>query len=145
MPFIVPDQGEVQMLGILLGLLPPEAALDLRLYVNDYTPTLTDTVASYEEMSTHGYARLSVPPAAWGITPAQPGKNTPALARGARQTFVFSIAGPPVLVYGYFFVTPVAGRVWAAERFADGPYRVQNPNDEISVEPEFTTRSEYPL
>lgn len=144
MPGVVPDQGEVQMLAMLLGLAGQEPELDLRLYVNDRVPGIGDVLTDYDEMSDHGYAPIALPPSAWAVQPAQPGTNTPALGRGAAQVFHFGAAGPPVLVYGYLIVAPVAARLWVAERFADGPYRVQNAGDEVTVEPTFSLRSEYP-
>ena len=142
MPGVIPDEGEVSMLAVLLGLVA-RPSLELRLYVNDRSPQLADTVADYTELTGHGYAPIALPPSTWSVRPADPGTNTPAFAPAADLVFTFNAAGPADLVYGYLVVTD-DGRLWGAQRFDDGPYRVQNVNDEVRVAPDMALRSEYP-
>jgi len=145
MPGVIPDEGELQMLAIATGVHAPEA-LAVRLYVNDRVPALADTVADYAEMSTHGYAPKLVPVGAWTGAPATPGTNTPAKAVAALLSFLFPTpSGPPTDVYGYFLEGADSHRLWGAERFGDGPYRVLGTaGDQIDVTPTLKLRTGYP-
>jgi hypothetical protein len=145
MPGVIPDEGELQMLAIATGVAAVEA-LAVRLYTNDKVPALADTVADYTEMAAHGYTPTLVPAGAWTGAPAQPGTNTPAIARAAVQEFTFpDSTGPPSDVYGYFLEGVDSGRLWGAERFGDGPYRVLGtPGDLVQVTPTLKLRSGYP-
>jgi hypothetical protein len=141
MPGVVPDVGEVRMLATMLGVAPPEA-LQLRLFVNDRIPGLADDVVDYIEMRDHGYARKTLTPDVWTIEPATAGLNTPGKAEAPDQVFPFT-AGRLTLVYGYLLVGAGSGVLWTAERFANGPYRVETEG-EIGVTPVLRLRSGYP-
>lgn len=143
MPGVIPDEGEAQMLGIVLGKTASES-LELRLYKNDKTPGLVDVTADYIEMVGQGYTKKVLAPAAWTVTPADTGTNTPAKATTAAQVFTFSVAGGPTPIYGYYLVGVTSGKLWGPERFADGPYSVANAGDEITITPTLRLRSEYP-
>lgn len=144
MPGVIPDEGELRALAVMLGMTPAEA-FGLRLFVNDHTPGLTDTVADYDEMSGHGYAPITLDSTAWTVSPANPGVNTPAKGTTALQRFTFPTGGgAPVNVFGYYLVGLDSSRLWGAQRFADGPYVVRNDGDEIEVTPVLQLRSGYP-
>ena len=143
MPGVIPDEGELRALVTMLGAAPAEP-LVLRLYVNDHTPGLADTGAAYEELSGHGYAPKVLGAIAWAFTAASPGTNTPALARAAAQLYTFTAPGPVAYVYGYYLEGADTGKLWGAQRFADGPYAVRNEGDEIEITPELRLRTGYP-
>ena len=143
MPGVIPDEGEAQVLNISLGKVASEST-ELRLYTNNRTPGLTDIATNYTEMTGQGYAKKTLAAAAWTVTPADTGTNTPAKGTTAAQTFTFSIAGGPTSVYGYYLVGATSGKLWGAELFSDGPYSVANAGDEITITPTLRLRSEYP-
>jgi hypothetical protein len=143
MPAVLPDEGEVQMLAIALGIEAPET-LSLRLFVNDTTPGLADVTADYVEMSGHGYAAKALAAGVWTLTAADAGTNTPAKASAPAQHFVFTAAGAPADVYGAFLVGLDSGSLWGAQRFPDAPYHIENEGDAIEVTPTVRLRSGYP-
>jgi hypothetical protein len=143
MPGVIPDDGEAQILNIALGKVASES-IELRLYTNNKVPALADVTANYTEMTGQGYAKKTLAAAAWTVTPADTGTNTPAKGTTAAQVFTFSIAGGPTPVYGYYLVGVTSGKLWGAESFADGPYSVANAGDEITITPTLRLRSEFP-
>lgn len=143
MPGVVPDEGELRMLATIVGTVPAED-LALRLYTNDKTPALADRAADYVEMTEHGYVAKVLVPTDWGLTPADAGTNTPARAMATDQAFLFGAPGSAVNVYGYFIVGLTSGMLMGAERFSDGPYRVANSGDQITITPVLRLRTEYP-
>src|SRR5687768_17455957 len=93
MPLVIPDVGEVRMLGNIVNKTAPEN-LVLRLYTNNITPAETDTLATYTEASGNGYASISLTGATWVVT-----SGNPTSAAYPVQTFTFT--GALGNVYGY--------------------------------------------
>jgi len=143
MPGVIPDEGEAQVLSIALGKIAAES-VELRLYTNNKVPALADVAGNYTEMTGQGYAKVTLAPAAWTITPADAGTNTPAKGTTTAQVFTFGTAGGPTPVYGYYLVGVTSGKLWGAEQFSDGPYSVANAGDQITITPTLRLRSEYP-
>lgn len=144
MPGVIPDEGEIRMLVTMLGAAPAEE-FELRLYVNNKTPALPDAVADYVEMSGHGYAPKMLVASSWSFQAASAGTNTPGVALAPEQVFGFTAAGGgPIDVYGYLIVGLTSGKLWGAERFGDGPYRVANAGDDIRITPTVKLRTLYP-
>lgn len=79
----------------------------LHLFANDLRPGPADTIVDYDEPTGGGYEPHAV--------------DDP----------LFVFPGPVGAVYGYFLVRD--GIVIYADRFADGPYEVNNPGDQIAV------------
>lgn len=140
MPGVVPDEGELRMLRTVLGAVAPES-LSVRLYVNDRDPALADTVADYEEMTGHGYARKTLDVSVWAYQMADAGTGTPAVALAPRQTFSFPNGGAVANVYGSIVVGETSGLLWWAVRFPNGPFRVTNPGDFVEVDPKLALRT----
>ena len=115
MALLVPDEGEVNMLERILNNAAADD-VDLRLYVNDVTPSESDTMASgsetYTECSETGYAAKTLTGASWTISTST-GTTS---ATYAQQDFV--LTSGPVDVYGYFVTDSTVGDtlLWA-ERF----------------------------
>ena len=122
MGFLVPTRSANRMLAHILN---AEATADLvlKLYENDVTPTPGDTAARYTEP--------------WQYTPHLLGGLDWAIddARADAPPQVFEFTDFRGLVYGYFVVAETTGDLMWAERFTDGPYRIQNKGDKITVTP----------
>jgi hypothetical protein len=135
MALVVPTASENQMLETLLGL---DSAEDLVicLYVNNITPSDTDTLATYTEMSTLGYANKTLLKSSWTVAQAA----SKAEGSYAQQSWTFT-SGTAVTVYGYFVKRATTGDLWYAERFTT-PHTVQNTGDTIRVTPKLTLSKE---
>lgn len=133
MPFVVPDTFEVVALGLMVGKVPIEA-LNLRLFINDITPSETDDVNDYTEADGDGYAAILLNPANWTLIP-----GTPALATYPQRTFTFT--APAESAYGYFITRATTGDLVLAERFENGPTPLQNAGDEIKITLKITLRN----
>ncbi len=127
---LVVGVGEQQILSILLAGTATEN-LTLKLYVNNITPSITDVAGTYTEMSTQGYAALTL---TRGGTWSVAGTN-PAVATYAQQTFNFNGTGGTTQVYGYFVVGATSTTLYWAERFSDGPYPISFNGDQIKITP----------
>lgn len=115
MTLVVPDQGEKQMLDVLLGANATENLL-LKLFTNMITPGEGDTPASYTEASGSGYAAITLTKGSgWTVT-AGAGSGGAAQAVYTQQTFTFT--GGPVTLYGYFVVGVTSGKLYWAEAFS---------------------------
>lgn len=125
MTLLVPNEGESQILGIMLGKIAIES-LRLRLYSNNKTPAEADTPASYTEATGGGYASVLLTAANWTLT-----EGAPTLAEYPMVTFTFT--GGIGNIYGYYVTGETSNKVRWAERFTDGPYDVQATGDQISV------------
>jgi hypothetical protein len=129
------DQGEVDALKAFLNIDPAED-LVLRLYQNNKVPADADTEANYTEADFVGYAEIALDADDWTVTPGNPTE-----AEQSDQTFTSTAAAQDQDIYGYYVVGASSGRLKWAERFADGPYDIQNIGDAITVTPVFTGRS----
>jgi len=110
MAILVPNEGELQMIGIALNNVAQES-LYLDLYVNDYTPVEGSTLASFTLASGSGYVRKTLTAGNWtcatliGVTSAT----------YAQQGWTF--AGNAGTVYGAVIHGATSGKVFWAERF----------------------------
>ncbi len=148
MPFLVPREGDVQLLADLLG----GGALEswsLGLFNSAITPAETDTAATYtaHEASFAGYARKpltrSVSASTWNTPALQPPSGSPAWSGrtqvghsqygSAPQTWTCTGAGDSV--YGYFIIGATSGKLICAERFATP--RTLASGDSLSMTPVF--------
>lgn len=111
MTLIVPNVAEVLALNWFLM----SEDLFLRLYSNNYTPTETDTLASFTEVAGGGYAAKTLGWGSWTIN-----SGAPSYGIYTRQEWIFT--GPTTLtnIYGYY-VTDVLGVLRWAERFVVTP------------------------
>jgi len=148
MPFLVPREGDVQLLVDLLGGGPLED-WSLGLFNTAVTPDETDTAATYtaHEAGFGGYARKtlsrSVSPATWNAPVLQPPSGSPAWSGRAQVGHAQYGSGPQVWtcsgagdsVYGYFIVGATSGKLICAELFA-AP-RTLASGDSLSMTPVF--------
>jgi len=129
----VPSVAEAEMLKNILNITAPQTAV-LRLYVNNKTPAETDALdaSDYTEMSTLGYASVSLTPGSWVVS-----GTVPTVAAYPQVTFSFT-AGTLVNVYGYYVTRTTSGNIMWAERFSGAPFPIQNTGDAIQITPQIT-------
>lgn len=142
-PLLCPNEGEVKLLSELTA--NGENHL-LKLYKNDYTPTETDTLASYTICDFDGYVDKTLTRGNGGSNWQTPTSETPtgsspwsAEAAAARSVYgtaaqSWTCTGTGNTIYGYLLVGATSGKVIVAERFASP--RTINNGDSISVWPE---------
>jgi hypothetical protein len=131
MPGTIVNQGEAIMLEALISKTAPQS-LVLRLFTNNVTPSIGDTEGSYTEAAGNGYSAAPLTASSWTTS-----GTAPTQVQYPQVTFTFS--GPVGNVYGYYLTQGVSGKLVAAERFANGPYNIQNDGDQIKVTPTITS------
>jgi hypothetical protein len=148
MAFLVPREGDVQLLADLLGGGPLED-WSLGLFNASITPAEADTAATYSahETAFTGYARKtltrSVSASTWNTPVLQAPSGSPAWSSrtqvghaqygSAPQSWTCTGAGDTV--YGYFIVGATSGKLICAELFA-AP-RTLASGDSLSMTPVF--------
>lgn len=150
MSFVVPVEGDLQLLADLMG----GGALEnwsLGLFNTAITPAPTDTAATYtaHEAAFTGYARKtltrSIAAGTWSAPVAQAPSGSPAwsarasvghVAYGsAPQSWTCGTAGDTI--HGYFIVGATSGKLIAAEAFPTA--RTLASGDSFSMTPVFET------
>lgn len=135
MSLFVPDVGEVAMLTLILN-----QVLKLKLFSNNHTPVLGDTVSSLTEVTGGGYAAISLPIVGWSIVGGEPS----VAAYVDFQDFNFTGAtGGPGTIYGYYITTDDDLTLMWEERFPalDVPLVPIN-GSLIRVKPRLTLRTQ---
>lgn len=130
MALLVPNGAEDIMLQYIVNKDTPEDLI-IRLYSNDVTPSESDTVGTYTEVTGGGYAAITLVPANWTITPGTP-------TNGEHVQVTFSFTGGVGNVYGYYVTRQVGGELMWSERFSNAPFPINNNGDEIRITPRFT-------
>lgn len=125
------QQGEIVMLEALVNKTAPQD-LVLRLFKNNYTPVNTTTEANVIEADFVGYSGITLTPASWVSL-----VGAPSSIAFAQRTFM-SAAVQDQSIYGYYVTQAVSGKLVAAERFSDGPYRILQVGDPVKVTPTIT-------
>jgi hypothetical protein len=87
--------------------------LRLKLYANNYAPSVNSVIASFTEVSGGGYAAIPLLIANWGYS-----AGSPVIATQSMKTFGFTgVTGGSGVVYGWY-ITNVANTVlYCAEAF----------------------------
>jgi len=132
MALVVPAVGENKLMELALK----SENFTLRLYVNDITPSSSDTKSTYTEMSTNGYAAKTLTAASWTV--AQ--ETGEAEGAYALQRFDFTSSGGSNTVYGYFVVANDTTTLLWSERFTD-PIVIAANGDFIAITPKITGAS----
>lgn len=131
MPLVCPDSGEVVLANNWLNKVAPQN-WTLDLFQNNWTPSETDTDASYTVSSFPGYAAAPLVGADWTVT-----GGAPTTAVAAPRVFTCSGATAQN-VYGYKYKQAVSGILLAAERLAGVPFAIANNGDNVSITPTVT-------
>jgi hypothetical protein len=127
-PLVFPQTSTADALSKLV-----DQALTLRLYTNNKTPQVIDTITSYVEASGGGYAAIPLLTASWTIYPGSPS----VALYNSYQTFLFTGPTSVPTIYGYYITTP-DDIVLLAEEFSpsDIPF-IPALNQTIQIRPRF--------
>lgn len=132
MSLITPNAAEVAVLKYIVGFTTTTEPLDYRLYVNNITPSETDTAASYTEAAGGGYGVKALAGASWTFTPGDPSN-----ASYAQQTWTFTGAlTGTTTIYGYYVTRHTTDDLMFAE--AGPSFAPANNNDTYKVTPGIT-------
>ena len=130
MALLVGNTAEAIMLGNILNKSASEN-LVIHLYSNNRTPIESDVIGDYTEVTGGGYAQQNLTAGSWTITPGAP-------TAGEHPQITWTFTGAVGLVYGYYVTRATGGELMWAELFTNGPFDIQNVNDEIRVTPRLT-------
>jgi len=127
MALLVPNVGEEEMLKRIIGDVSG-GDVTLHLYGDNITPTETDTVSSYTELTGgNGYSK-KVLDGTWTISGDPTGASYP------EYEFSFN-SGTGETVYGYFVTDSTDTVLLWAERFSDAPYTIPTGGGSIFITP----------
>lgn len=101
--------------------------LKLRLYSNNYTPTLTDVVGDYTEVTAAGYSAITLSSGSWSVSVV----SGQVVASYTGQIFTMTAA---VTVYGYYVTDSSATEVLWAELASGGPFTYGSGGGSIYVQ-----------
>jgi len=135
MALVVPDEGEVALLDMLVNG-DTLANAELRLYENNLTPDEDTVYGDFNEATFTGYAAQTPTFGSASIV-----SHKGSISDTATRDFVCSTAGTPDVIYGYYVVDAVNNLVLWAERFAS-PITIAAAGDTISINLVFTEDSE---
>ena len=129
MALLAPIVGDVLLLRYMLNF---QAAVnvEMRLYNNNHTPGVNDSLGSFTESVASNYTATLLTGASWTVASGSPSGAT---ATYAQQSYNFSAADT---IYGYF-ITSNAGTVgpYWAELFTGGPFTLPSSGGTIAVTP----------
>lgn len=138
---IVPDEGLVQECTTLVdNQFTQFAAWQLLLWVNDYTPDHTTTLADLTEASFAGYSRRALPAANW-TTPVVSGVYA-TTTNGTTPQVYTNGGGSSVTVFGVAFLDPTTGTLRLVQRLDTPDITAVDPGGTIAVTPRFSYRSQ---
>jgi hypothetical protein len=123
MAIVITNAGKQKALEYFVGKDTTTEYLILKLYSNDLSPAIANTVDLYTEVTGGGYASKTLVPTSWSITSG--------VAEYPQQVWTFT--GAASTVYGYYAVSATSNELMFAERFSSGPYSVTTDGDIIRV------------
>lgn len=86
----------------------------LRLYSNNHTPVLNESPSNFTELTTSGYAAVTLSTGSWTVTDT----SGVVVATYPQQTFTLTASAT---IYGYYLTDSGKTKVYWAEIFAGGP------------------------
>jgi hypothetical protein len=111
---VLANEGTTDMLSAYLaGGTPP--TLKLRLYSNNHTPVIGDTVSAYTEVTAAGYAAITLSPGSWVVSTV----SGHVVAAYPAQVFLMTAA---FTAYGYYITDSGGTRLEGAELASGGPF-----------------------
>jgi len=131
MPVVIPHAAQQAMLLTIVG-----QPLALRLYTNNREPTTQDTATQYAEATFGGYTPAVLTSASWAVI-----SGVPRGVQSTEQVFTCASAQARQSCFGYFVTHHTGGQLLWAERFADGPYVIENHGAEILITANLTLGS----
>jgi hypothetical protein len=129
---LVPNNGEVVALSLLVNKVTTPENLKYQLFATNVTPAETDTAGSYTIAAGGGYADKTLTGASWTVT-----GGAPSTASFAQQTWTFTGAlTTNGTVFGYIAVRATSGDIVLAETFTS--FTPANNGDQILLTPQIT-------
>lgn len=138
MPLVVPDQGELRLLDIMLKLaLSTNEDQILKLYNNNYTPAAASAPGSFTAATFTNYVPKTLLRATWS--------NAATVSNKAESSYgtsplSWTCGATGDTVYGYWVEGSTSSKVLWAERFSTS--RVLANGDILNITPKFTLASE---
>jgi hypothetical protein len=127
MAFAAPDVGEILLLRYMLNNLSPDNAR-LHLFTNAITPGESDTLSSYTEATTPGYASISLLGPTWTFSTVS-GTTT---ATYPIQTFTMSTSA---VIRGYYITNNASSNLIMAESFDSGAINLPTTGGQVQIDP----------
>jgi len=127
----VPNVAEDVLLNAWLGKAAQTESMNLRLWVNaSFTPSDTDTTATYTEAAGGGYAAITLAPAAWTVSGGT--------ASAAQQVFTFTgaLTSTPATIEGYYFTRVTTNDLMWSEKTTS--FTPANNGDQYKITPTIT-------
>lgn len=130
MPLVVPDAGELRLLGYIVNQLTP-TDLVLHLYENDDVDLSTEdfNTSSFTEVSDPSYSSAPLIGADWTIS-----SNAGISSAIYNNPITFNFAGA-ASVQGYY-VTNTNNEIMWAEEFPGAPFTLPSTGGDITVRPQ---------
>ena len=100
------------------------------IFTNNHTPAFADTVASYTEDATAGYAAVSMTPSSWTLSNPS-GTIEKAAYPNIAETYTSSNSSTPA--YGVYLTDSTSTILIGAALFSDGPYTLGSAGGIINV------------
>jgi hypothetical protein len=125
MALVIPNVSEVTLLNNMLNVATPTNTI-LHLYSNNLTPSSTTVVGDVTEVTSGGYAAITLSSLSWTVATSGGGITT---ASYAEQTFNITTSAT---VYGYY-ITNVAGDLLWLERFTAAPFQLPGSGGQVLI------------
>jgi len=125
MALVIPNVSEVTLLNNMLNVATPTNTI-LHLYSNNLTPSSTTVVGDVTEVTSGGYAAITLTSLSWTVATSGGGITT---ASYAEQTFNITTSAT---VYGYY-ITNVAGDLLWLERFTAAPLQLPGSGGQVLI------------
>jgi hypothetical protein len=125
MALVIPNVSEVTLLNNMLNVATPTNTI-LHLYSNNLTPSSTTVVGDVTEVTSGGYAAITLTSLSWTVATSGGGITT---ASYAEQTFNITTSAT---VYGYY-ITNVAGDLLWLERFTAAPFQLPGSGGQVLI------------
>lgn len=135
MTLIVPDEGEIRLLDMLVNAVGM-TNVRLRLFQNNITPDQDSVYATFTIATFSGYADTT-PAMGAASTVSHKGK----IVDGSARNFTHNGGGTANTIYGYYVVDTGTSKVLWAERFSSSQSMAAN-GDNIAITLAFTLNSE---
>lgn len=138
---ICPDEGlERRLLRLLVNADTEFQPWSCLLFVNDFTPDVTTTLADLDEPTWLSYARKSLQADQWvmlGVTDSEANAQY-----GEEPLYWENDSGPDETVYGYAIYDSMLSQLVLVQRFDPDDIREIETGQQIGVLPKFSFRSQ---
>jgi hypothetical protein len=111
-------------------------SMSLHLYTNNYTPTTTDTLSNYTELTGVGYTALTYTAGTWSVV------GSGGIATCTYPAHTFTLTGAAT-VYGYYMELVLASgsTLFGAELFTGGPFVIPSGGGTITITTDWTLQN----